>query len=125
MTRVSCTSTSPQTTPSPGTPRADVTLAVNHVEISNDIPGSDLRCPASFADGDVWVDASGTVSDSASGVSAHGAACIDLTAHAFTVSASEDGSFGPPTWASACPARTSPSPGTSPREPSARRSAQR
>jgi hypothetical protein len=76
-------------------PTGDVTLSVDHVEISNDTPGSAVHCPASFADGDLWVDVNGTVSDTSSGISTSGGACIDLTAHAFTVSATEDGTFGP------------------------------
>jgi hypothetical protein len=76
-------------------PTGNIQLSVDRVEISNDTPGSAVHCPASFADGDLWVDVNGTVSDSSSGISTSGGACIDLTAHAFTVSATENGSFGP------------------------------
>ena len=76
-------------------PTGDVTVAVKHVEISNDTPNPGLSCPPSFKDGDLWVAATGAVSDEASGVSATGGACIDLTAHAFTLSATESGTFGP------------------------------
>ena len=77
------------------TPTTDVTLAVKHIEVSNTTPASTLSRPSSFKDGDLWVDVTGQVSEMSAGLSATGGAFIDLTAQAFTVSATEQGGFGP------------------------------
>ncbi len=76
-------------------PTADVTLSVSHVEVSNQTPPATASCPAGLKDGDVWFDVNGTLTDSSSGVSGVGSACIDPQARAFTISAGAPGSFGP------------------------------
>ena len=76
------------------TPTSAVTLAVSHVEVSNQTPPATLSCPVGRKDGDVWVDVTGALTDTSSGVSGSGGACIDPQARAFTVSATEQGAFG-------------------------------
>ncbi|HEY7010333.1 MAG TPA: RICIN domain-containing protein [Jatrophihabitantaceae bacterium] len=77
------------------TPADSVTLAVNHVEVSNEAPPTTVACPSGVKDGDVWVDVKGGLTDTAAGLSATAEACVDPAAKAFTLTGTAKGSFGP------------------------------
>ncbi len=71
-----------------------VTLALNHVEISNGATPTGLTCPKVTA-GDVWIDVRGSLHYANAGIDAGAEACIDATARTFTITGSETGTFGP------------------------------
>ena len=65
------------------TPGTGATVAVTHVEVSNDTPAAGLHCPDTLADGQVWLDVSGTVAYGS--LSLAGEACVDPQAESFVI----------------------------------------
>jgi hypothetical protein len=76
-------------------PSDNMTLAVSHVEVSNEAPPTTVACPAGVKDGQLWVDVQGDLSDSAAGIDVGGEACVDPSAQTFTLTGTGTGTFGP------------------------------
>ncbi len=78
-------------------PGSSVTVAVKHVEISNQSPPGALSCPSAIKDGQLWIDASGSLtyapSSSDVNVTASVEGCIAPTAKAFTLTTSAIGTL--------------------------------
>ena len=61
-------------------------LALKHIEVSNRKPAAGVACPA-IADGQLWFDVTGSLTDSAIGLNAAGEACINATDKTFQLTA--------------------------------------
>ena len=78
------------------TPSGDISVALNHVEVSNQTPPSTVTCPDHQA-GQVWLDVKGSLTVTSANITASAEACINPSAKTFTLTGSETGTFVPDT----------------------------